>query len=69
MKKIFSIFGALLAGAMMFSCSNLYDEAITFGTEITTNVESLAQFAAENAEAQTVEVTSNGEWIAVAPAN
>ena len=68
MKKIFSIFGALLAGAMMFSCSNLYDEAITFGTEITTNVESLAQFAAENAEAQTVEVTSNGEWIAVAPA-
>ncbi len=68
MKKIFSIFGALLAGAMMFSCSNLYDEEITFGTEISTNVESLAQFAAENAEAQTVEVTSNGEWIAVAPA-
>lgn len=68
MKKIFSIFGALLAGAMMFSCSNLYDEEITFGTEITTNVESLAQFAAENAEAQTVEVTSDGDWVAVAPA-
>lgn len=68
MKKIFSIVGALLAGAMMFSCSNLYEEEITFGTEISTNVESLAQFAAENAEAQTVEVTSNGEWIAVAPA-
>lgn len=68
MKKIFSIFGALLAGAMMFSCADQYQEEITFGTEISTNVESLAQFAAENAEAQTVEVTSNGEWIAVAPA-
>ncbi len=68
MKKIFSIFGALLAGAMMFSCSNLYEEEITFGTEITTSVESLAQFAKENAEAQTLEVTANGEWMAVAPA-
>ena len=68
MKKIFSIFGALLAGAMMFSCSDQYSEEITFGTEISANVESLAQFAAENAEAQTLEVTANGEWMAVAPA-
>ena len=68
MKKIFSIFGALLAGALMFSCADQYQEEITFGTEITTSVESLAQFAKENAEAQTLEVTANGEWMAVAPA-
>ena len=68
MKKIFSIFGALLAGALMFSCADQYQEEITFGTEITASVESLAQFAKENAEAQTLEVTANGEWMAVAPA-
>ncbi len=68
MKKIFSIFGALLAGALMFSCSDQYEEEITFGTEITTSVESLGEFAQENAEAKTLEVTANGEWIAVAPA-
>lgn len=68
MKKIFSIFGALLAGALMFSCSDQYQEEITFGTEITASVESLAQFAKENAEPQTLEVTANGEWMAVAPA-
>lgn len=68
MKKIFSIFGALLAGALMFSCSDQYQEEITFGTEITASVESLAQFAKENAEPQTLDVTANGEWMAVAPA-
>ncbi len=68
MKKIFSIFGALLAGAMMFSCADQYQEEITFGTEITTSVDALAEFAKENAEAQTIEVTANGDWIAVAPA-
>ena len=68
MKKIFSIFGALLAGALMFSCADQYQEEITFGTEITASVESLAQFAKGNAEAQTLEVTANGEWMAVAPA-
>ena len=57
MKKIFSIFGALLAGALMFSCSDQYQEEITFGTEITASVESLAQFAKENAEPQTLDVT------------
>ncbi len=68
MKKIFSIFGALLVGAMMFSCSNPYDEDITFGTEITTSVAALPEFAAENAEAQTFNVESNGEWAIIAPA-
>lgn len=68
MKKIFSIFGALLAGALMFSCSDQYEEEITFGTEITTSTQSLGEFAQENAEAKTLEVTANGEWIAVAPA-
>ncbi len=67
MKKIFSIFGALLVGAMMFSCSNPYDEDITFGTEITTSVAALPEFAAENAEAQTFNVESNGEWAIIAP--
>lgn len=68
MKKIFSIFGALLAGALMFSCSDQYEEEITFGTEITTSTQSLGEFAQENAEAKTLEVTANGEWMAVAPA-
>lgn len=69
MKKIFSIFGALLVGAMMFSCNtDTMDEVIKFGTEITASVEALAEFASENAEAQTLEVTANGEWMVVAPA-
>ena len=68
MKKIFSIFGALLAGALMFSCADQYDEEITFGTEISASVEALAEFASENATEQTLEVTANGEWMAVAPA-
>ena len=68
MKKIFSIFGALLAGAMMFSCNTDTMDEIKFGTEITASVESLAQFAANDAEAQTLEVTADGEWMAVAPA-
>lgn len=67
MKKIFSMIGALLAGAMMFSCDEPVEE-ITFGTEVSVNVTELAQFAKENAEAQTLEVTANGEWMAVAPA-
>ena len=67
MKKIFSMIGALLAGAMMFSCNEPVEE-ITFGTEISVSVTELAQFAKENAEAQTLEVTANGEWMAVAPA-
>lgn len=69
MKKIFSIFGALLVGAMMSSCNtDTMDEVIKFGTEITASVEALAEFASENAEAQTLEVTANGEWMVVAPA-
>ena len=67
MKKIFSMIGALLAGAMMFSCDEPVEE-ITFGTEISVSVTELAQFAKENAEAQTLEVTANGDWMAVAPA-
>ena len=67
MKKIFSMIGALLAGAMMFSCDEPVEE-ITFGTEVSVNITELAQFAKENAEAQTLEVTANGEWMAVAPA-
>ena len=59
--------GALLAGAMMFSCNEPVEE-ITFGTEISVSVTELAQFAKENAEAQTLEVTANGDWMAVAPA-
>lgn len=67
MKKIFSIFGALLAGAMMFSCADQYEEEITFGTEISASVEALAEFAAEDAEAQTFDVEANGEWSIIAP--
>ena len=67
MKKIFSMIGALLAGAMMFSCNEPVEE-ITFGTEISVSVTELTQFAKENAEAQTLEVTANGDWMAVAPA-
>ena len=52
--------GALLAGAMMFACSDQIDETIEFSTEISTNVTELAKFAAENAEAQTIEVTADG---------
>lgn len=67
MKKIFSIFGALLAGAMMFSCSDQFEDEITFGTEISASVEALAEFAAEDAEAQTFDVEANGEWTIIAP--
>ena len=68
MKKIFKLMGALLAGAMMFACSDQIDETIEFSTEISTNVTELAKFAAENAEAQTIEVTADGQWMAIAPA-
>ena len=67
MKKIFSMIGALLAGAMMFSCNEPVEE-ITFGTEISASVTELAQFAKYDAEPQTLEVTANGDWMAVAPA-
>ena len=59
--------GALLAGAMMFSCNEPVEE-ITFGTEISASVTELAQFAKYDAEPQTLEVTANGDWMAVAPA-
>lgn len=68
MKKLFKFACALLAGVAMFACNDPVEEEIKFCTEITTNVSELAQFAAENATEQTVEVTADGQWMAVAPA-
>ncbi len=68
MKKLFKFACALLAGVAMFACNDPVEEEIKFCTEISTNVSELAQFAAENATEQTVEVTADGQWMAVAPA-
>ena len=68
MKKLFKFACALLAGLAVFACDDQHQEEIKFCTEISTNVTELAQFAAENAEAQTIEVTADGQWMSIAPA-
>ncbi len=68
MKKLFKFACALLAGLAVFACDNQFEDEIKFCTEISTNVTELAQFAAENATEQTIEVTADGQWMAIAPA-
>ena len=68
MKKLFKFACALLAGLAVFACDNQFQDEIKFCTEISTSVTELAQFAAENATEQTIEVTADGQWMAIAPA-
>lgn len=67
MKKIFSIIGALLAGAAMFSCATPEEPQPALGTTISVTPESL-EVAGKDGQATTLEVTADGVWMAQADA-
>lgn len=67
MKKIFSIFGALLAGAMMFSCADQYEESTTpLGTTISVTPDALEAEVEGTGATEEFNVVCDGQWIAVA---
>ncbi len=67
MKKIFSIFGALLAGAMMFSCADQYEESATpLGTTISVTPDALEAEVEGTGATEEFNVVCDGQWIAVA---
>lgn len=67
MKKIFSIMCALLAGVMMFSCSDQYDESVSgLGTTISVSPETLEDVIPGEGLTMEFQVTCDGQWMAVA---
>ena len=52
MKKIFSIFGALLAGVMMFSCATPDENLPALGTSITVTPEEIEEVDGNGATLQ-----------------
>ena len=65
MKKIFSMIGALLAGAAMFSCTAPEETQPALGTTITVTPETIEEVDGNGATLQ-FEVTCDGQWMAMA---
>ena len=63
MKKIFSMIGALLAGAAMFSCTAPEETQPALGTTITVTPETV-EVAGQDAEEITLQVACDGVWLA-----
>lgn len=65
MKKIFSMIGALLAGAAMFSCTAPEETQPALGTSISVTPETIEEVDGNGATLQ-FEVTCDGQWMAMA---
>ena len=63
MKKIFSMIGALLAGAAMLSCTAPEETQPALGTTITVTPETV-EVAGQDAEEITLQVACDGVWLA-----